>query len=176
VRPGSREARLRPRLLPAVTRSASLKKMSCGIVVALAVAGAGCGSPNAEDFAGLYKGTGSTRFVDGAGGDAVDPHDEWTTSLTASIQDDKKLLFAGTCGLTADVVDEQTFTVNRNSCDLGREACHFVDRTLAGEGTLSEDRLTLSLVFTGEWVQSECVDAANNGVWSYRTLVTLKRQ
>ena len=148
------------------------------VLVAGAVLAAGCGGedPSPEDFAGLYSGSGSTRYTDSDGRTFTEDNARWTESLTPSLAGDR-ILFAGSCGLTAVVTGKDTFAVQATTCDLGSDAdCHYTDRTLDGVGTLTNDGATLSLIFNGEWVQSNCVDPAYNETFKYRTNVTLKRR
>ena len=155
-----------------------MKKASSGIVVAVALAAVGCGgAPGPEEFAGLYLGSGTTRYVHLSSGYVdVDPRTNWSTGLSASAAGDK-ILLSGSCHLTADVVDEHTFQVNAKECPVRvGTSCDIQDRTKTGKGTLSEDRMTLTLVFTGDSVQSKCADPDNDGIWSYTTELKLKRQ
>ena len=155
-----------------------MKKATSVVVVALALAGVGCGgAPGPEDFAGLYRGSGTTRYVHvSTGFEDTDPRNDWSTGLSASAEGDK-ILFSGSCRLTADVVDEHTFEVNATDCPMRRgTSCDLLDHTKTGKGTLSEDRLTLTLVFTGDLMQSRCVRPADEGLWTYSTELKLTRQ
>lgn len=154
-----------------------MRKASFGIIVAAALAAVGCGgAPNAEDFAGLYRGSGTTSYKNSDGQNFQDTENGWSESLTASVNSDK-ILLAGSCRLTATVKDELTFTIDPKDCDLGMgEMCHITNRVRSGTGTLSEDRKTLTLVLSGDWVQTGCLEAQYNETFTYTTSVKLTRQ
>lgn len=155
-----------------------MKKASSGVVVALTLAVVGCGgAPGPEDFVGLYRGSGTTRYVHTTRGYVdEDLRQDWNTGLSASA-DGEKLLLSDYCRLKADVVDEHTFEVNAVDCPTRQgTSCDLVERVKTGKGTLSEDRMTLTLVFTGDSVQTHCVKPNDDGTWSYTTQLKLTRQ
>jgi hypothetical protein len=144
-------------------------------VVALSAVACG-GGPSAEDFAGLYRGSGTTVYTSSDGEIFRDTQAGWSTSLSSSVSSDK-ILFAGSCRITAVVTGEDTFELEPISCDLGSDAdCHYVDRILSGEGKLLEEGMKLTLTLKGEYVQDQCAVAGDNAVFKYATTVTLKRQ
>jgi hypothetical protein len=135
-----------------------------------------CGGASADDFAGLYKGSGSTQYTSPDGRTFRDDHPTWQESLSASVNSDK-ILFAGLCRVTAVVTGDDTFEMDPILCDLGSdEDCHYTDRITSGDGKLLEDGTQLTLTWNGEYTQRDCVDPANNAVFKYRSSVTLKRQ
>jgi hypothetical protein len=159
-----------------------LMKIMFAAFAALALGASGCGgSASAEDFEGLYVGSGNTAYTTSSGRTLSSQQSNWSESLSASISSEK-ILFAGFCRITATVTGDRTFTLDANTCSLGEGnvsssvTCQARDELKSGTGTLSEDGKRLDLTYVGEFVQFDCSDAFYNETFQYTTKVALNRQ
>lgn len=158
-----------------------MKKNLFAALAALAVGAVGCGGASAEDFAGLYRGSGSIIYTNSDGQKFTDSQNGWSESLSASVNSDK-ILFAGSCRVTATVTDDRTFAVDPNDCSLGQGrlsngvTCDGRDRIKSGTGKLSDDGKKLVLSLRGEFVQEKCSDPSYNEIFAYTSEVSLAKQ
>ena len=157
-------------------------KIMFAALAALALGASGCGgSASAEDFQGLYIGSGTTVFTSSDGEKFNNRYTPWSESLSASVSSEK-ILFAGFCRQTGTVTGDRTFTLDPNLCNLGEGdvgsgvTCQERDELKSGTGTLSEDGKRLDLKYVGEYARSNCSDPRYNEVYQYDTSVALNRQ
>jgi hypothetical protein len=140
----------------------------------------GCGGDPRLEFIGTYKGPGSTivKFSDGTS--ERYPKGEATLTITAPESSDK-LLFNGSCALTATVNSDTQFTFDKRACPSERitfgsppVSCDLTETITGGTGTRNDSTLTIS--FFGESTLSRCSDGGPNDRATYTTEMTVTRQ
>lgn len=148
----------------------------------LMVVVAACGDPRLN-FVGTWKGPSKTivRFSDGSS--ETYPHGEATLIITAP-ERSNLLTFNGTCGMTATVNDDRTFTLNKRACPLERVSfpstsgtstisCDFVETVSGGTGTRATTSLSMS--YFGDSQLVRCTNGFDD-LATYTTEFTLSQQ